>query len=88
MTEIVFSPLTARSIEYCIASGLTRFDPGAQGEHKIQRGFEPILTYSNHWIVDERLRDAVARFAAQESEQVRAYQREASTLLPFKQEGV
>ncbi len=77
-----------RGIEYCIASGLTRFDPGAQGEHKIQRGFEPILTYSNHWIVDERLRDAVARFAAQESEQVRSYQREASTLLPFKQEGV
>jgi predicted N-acyltransferase len=77
-----------RGIEYCIESGLAHFDPGAQGEHKIQRGFEPILTYSNHWIVDERLRDAVARFAAQESEQVRAYQQEAATLLPFKQEGV
>ena len=75
-----------RGIEYCIEAGLSRFDPGAQGEHKIQRGFEPILTYSNHWIVDERLREAVAQFAEQESEQVRAYQREASTLLPFKQE--
>ena len=73
-------------IEYCIEKGLSRFDPGAQGEHKIQRGFEPILTYSNHWIVDERLREAVAQFAAQEREHVQAYQREASTLLPFKVE--
>lgn len=72
-------------IEYCIAAGLSRFDPGAQGEHKIQRGFEPILTYSNHWIVDQRLREAVADFAKQERAHVRAYQREASTLLPFKQ---
>jgi predicted N-acyltransferase len=75
-----------RGIEYCIESGLSRFDPGAQGEHKIQRGFEPILTYSNHWIVDDRLRDAVAKFTTQESEQVRAYQREAISLLPFKHE--
>jgi predicted N-acyltransferase len=44
------------------------------------------LTYSNHWIVDERLREAVAQFAAQEREHVQAYQREASTLLPFKLE--
>jgi len=73
-------------IEYCIERGLSRFDPGAQGEHKIQRGFEPVLTYSNHWIADERLREAVAQFAEQESEQVRAYQRDAATLLPFKQE--
>ena len=76
-----------RGIEYCIEKGLSRFDPGAQGEHKIQRGFEPILTYSNHWIVDKKLREAVAQFSAQESEHVRAYQREAATLLPFKQEG-
>jgi len=73
-----------RGIEYCIDAGLSRFDPGAQGEHKIQRGFEPVLTYSNHWIVDERFSDAVARFAAQECDHVRAYQQEAATLLPFK----
>ena len=73
-------------IEYCIERGLSRFDPGAQGEHKIQRGFEPVLTYSNHWIVDERLREAVAQFAEQECEHVRSYQRDATTLLPFKKE--
>ena len=45
-----------------------------------------MLTFSNHWISDARLRDAVSQFAKQESEHVRAYQREASVLLPFKQE--
>ena len=75
-----------QGIEYCIEQGLSRFDPGAQGEHKIQRGFEPVLTFSNHWIADDRLRTAVASFANQECEHVRAYQREAKTLLPFKQD--
>ncbi len=74
-----------QGIEYCIKKDLSRFDPGAQGEHKIQRGFEPILTYSNHWIVDERLRPAVESFAEQEREQVQTYLRQASSLLPFKQ---
>lgn len=74
-----------RGIEYCIEKGLQRFDPGAQGEHKIQRGFEPTLTYSNHWIADPRLATAVADFTAQEREHVIAYRDEARTLLPFKQ---
>ena len=38
-----------QGIEYCIKHGLSRFDPGAQGEHKIQRGFRPVSTWSNHW---------------------------------------
>ena len=75
-----------RGIEYCIDKGLARFDPGAQGEHKIQRGFEPILTYSNHWIADDRLSAAVADFTVQERQHVMAYRDEARTLLPFKQE--
>ncbi len=41
-----------RGIEYCIDNGIERFDPGAQGEHKIQRGFEPTLTHSNHWVAE------------------------------------
>ncbi|MEP1595465.1 MAG: GNAT family N-acetyltransferase, partial [Halieaceae bacterium] len=44
-----------QGIEYCIEHGLQRFDPGAQGEHKIQRGFHPVHTYSNHWIADAQL---------------------------------
>ena len=80
LSSCISRPAITAASNTVLRPGLSRFDPGAQGEHKIQRGFEPILTYSNHWIVDERLREAVAQFAEQESEQVRAYQREASTL--------
>ncbi len=75
-----------RGIEYCIENGLSRFDPGAQGEHKIQRGFEPTLTYSNHWIGEPRLKDAVADFCRRDCDHVRRYRDEAATLLPFKQQ--
>lgn len=75
-----------RGIEYCIENGLSRFDPGAQGEHKIQRGFEPTLTYSNHWIGEPRLKDAVADFCRRDCDHVRRYRDEATTLLPFKQQ--
>lgn len=73
-----------RGIEYCIAEGLSRFDPGAQGEHKIQRGFEPILTRSQHWLAASEFDAAVAQFTARESEHVCQYRDEAATLLPFK----
>lgn len=75
-----------RGIEYCIEKGLSRFDPGAQGEHKIQRGFEPTLTYSNHWIGEPRLKEAVADFCRRDCDHVRRYRDEAATLLPFKQQ--
>ena len=75
-----------RGIEYCIEHGISRFDPGAQGEHKIQRGFEPTLTYSNHWVAEPRLKDAVADFCRRDCDHVRRYLDEAATLLPFKQE--
>ncbi len=73
-----------RGIEYCIQRGLQRFDPGAQGEHKIQRGFEPTLTRSLHWVAEPGFREPIAAFCRREKDQVRAYQQEASSLLPFK----
>ncbi|MBB3048450.1 hypothetical protein FHR99_002724 [Litorivivens lipolytica] len=73
-----------QGIEYCIEQGLKRFDPGAQGEHKIQRGFEPIETRSRHWIVDPRFRQAVERFLGDESPAIERYLAEARQLLPFK----
>jgi predicted N-acyltransferase len=74
-----------QGIEYCIKHGLRRFDPGAQGEHKIQRGFEPIQTWSNHWIADSALSAAVGDFTRSEREHTLGYIRETATLLPFKQ---
>ena len=74
-----------QGIDYCIREGLQKFDPGAQGEHKIQRGFRPVPTWSNHWIADPRLARAVEDFTVQEAKHTEAYMSEASTLLPFKQ---
>lgn len=73
-----------RGIEYCIEQGLQRFDPGAQGEHKIQRGFNPVQTWSNHWIADPQLSAAVGDFTRREELHVDDYRQEAERLLPFK----
>lgn len=75
-----------QGIEHCLERGLTAFDPGTQGEHKLTRGFEPRLLTSLHHIADPRLRDAVARFCAEERTQVRAYCRAAEQALPFRGE--
>lgn len=74
-----------QGIEYCLQEGLRHFDPGAQGEHKIQRGFTPILTYSNHWLVDADFSAAVQRFLDEEHLHIGDYLRQASEMLPFKQ---
>ena len=62
-----------RFIEYCIERGLTHFDAGAQGEHKVPRGFVPIKTWSTHWLADQGFRRAVADFLARETHAVDRY---------------
>ncbi len=73
-----------RGIDYCIEHGLRRFDPGAQGEHKIQRGFRPVDTWSNHWIADPALSAAVGDFTRREAQHIDQYKTAASRYLPFK----
>lgn len=73
-----------QGIEYCIANKLARFDPGAQGEHKIQRGFRPITTWSNHWIADPKLSAAVGDFTRREALHNEQYRHAAASMLPFK----
>ncbi len=73
-----------QGIEFAIERGLKKFDPGAQGEHKIQRGFTPTLTYSNHWLADSRLGNAVDDFLEREAPAIKAYQDDCSRYLPFK----
>ncbi len=73
-----------QGVDYCIEHGLRRFDSGAQGEHKIARGFEPVLTYSAHWFPDENFAGAVQRFLAEEKTFIERYREEAAGLLPFK----
>jgi len=73
-----------QGIEFCIANGIKRFDPGAQGEHKILRGFEPVKTWSLHWIEHEDFREAIDRFLGQEKLGMTQYQTQATEMLPFK----
>ena len=76
-----------QGIDYCIEKGLQRFDPGAQGEHKIQRGFEPISTWSNHWIADPQFAQAIADFTRREVPHIEHYIEQATGYLPFKKDG-
>jgi len=53
-------------IEYAIRRGIRLFEAGAQGEHKIQRGFLPELTYSAHWLEHPGFRNSIAKFLEEE----------------------
>jgi predicted N-acyltransferase len=74
-----------QAIDHAIRLGLDRVEAGAQGSHKIQRGYMPVHTYSAHWIGHEGFRTAVARFLKEEADhvdwEVEAIEREYS---PFK----
>ncbi len=76
-----------QGIERAIAEGKQRFDAGAQGEHKLIRGFEPVITRSWHYLLHLGLRSAVADFLAEERPGVLAYAEGARALLPYRQEG-
>jgi predicted N-acyltransferase len=73
-----------QGIEFCIENNLSRFNPGTQGEHKIQRGFEPILTHSYHWIKHPSFKAAIQHFCQEEKAHMLTYQAQCRTLLPFK----
>jgi predicted N-acyltransferase len=72
-----------RAIEWAIAHGLRRVEAGAQGVHKVQRGYAPVFTYSAHLIAHPGLRDAVARFLTQERRAIHAERAELQAALPY-----
>jgi len=74
-----------RNIEYCIAAGIQRFEPGAQGEHKIWRGFLPTLTYSAHWIAHPDFGAAIADFLRRETPAVQQYASDLNEHSPYRQ---
>lgn len=73
-----------QGIEFAIERGLQVFDPGAQGEHKIPRGFEPVKTRSLHRISHPEFAQSVRRFLAQEAQAIAQWQIQAAESLPFK----
>jgi len=76
-----------RAIDWAIAHGLRRVEAGAQGRHKIQRGYLPKPTYSAHWIAHTGLRRAVAGFLEDERPQMRAEMAALAEQSPFRKAG-
>ncbi|MGF1639730.1 MAG: GNAT family N-acetyltransferase [Rhodospirillales bacterium] len=74
-----------QAIEFAIGRGLARVEAGAQGEHKIQRGYLPQPTYSAHWIADPGFRRAVDRFLASERRAADAEMRLLADASPFRE---
>jgi len=73
-----------QGLEYCIEHRLQCFDPGAQGEHKISRGFLPTATWSAHWIAEPRFRSAITDFLQQETQGMQHYIDNLHKHSPFK----
>jgi len=76
-----------RAIEFAIEHKLPRVEAGAQGEHKIQRGYLPAPTYSAHWIAHPGLRRAVGDFVDRERPAMEREMAALATMSPYKQEG-
>jgi predicted N-acyltransferase len=73
-----------QAIEYCIQDGISLFEGGAQGEHKMARGFVPTTLQSAHWIEDPGFAKAVKRFLEREHEGMAAYVDELEQHIPLK----
>lgn len=79
-----FETCYLQGIKYCIEHGLTVFEGGAQGEHKLSRGLLPVATRSAHWIADERYAKAISNFLDEETSAMLAYRNQLTNHSPFK----
>jgi hypothetical protein len=73
-----------QGIEFCIEHGITRFEPGTQGEHKVSRGFEPAITWSAHHIPNRQFRNAIEEYLEREGVAVDAYAEEIQGHVPYR----
>jgi len=73
-----------QGLDYCIKHGLQSFEPGAQGEHKISRGFLPTPTWSAHWIAHPQFRDVIAQYTQREQVSMQHYIDSLMAHSPFK----
>ncbi len=74
-----------QGIEYCLREGLTRFEPGAQGEHKIARGFLPVITHSRHHVRDPGFAEALREWCTQERMSVLRYRDQVLEHSPYRE---
>ena len=73
-----------QAIEFCIEHGITTFEGGAQGEHKLARGFLPVTTWSAHWLAHPQFSRAVEDFLQRETRGIIQYVDELNDSNPFK----
>jgi len=73
-------------IEHCLRRGIPRFEAGAQGEHKLNRGLLPTPTHSAHWLAHPRFADAVREFVAVEARHVERYSAVLDRHSPFRRQ--
>jgi len=73
-----------QGLDYCIEHGLRQFEPGAQGEHKVGRGFAPVPTWSAHWLASPTFAHAVGDYLAHEQQAMEDYMQELNDHLPFR----
>lgn len=74
-----------QGIEYCLREGLAAFEPGAQGVHKIARGFLPVTTTSHHAVADPRFHAALERWCAAERQAVAEHRRTLLAHHPYRE---
>jgi predicted N-acyltransferase len=75
-----------QAMEWGIAHGMKCVEAGAQGEHKIARGYQPVTTYSAHWIADPTFRKAVADYLRREQRHVARESEALAEMLPFRED--
>jgi len=75
-----------QGIDYCLREGLQVFEPGAQGEHKIARGFMPVVTRSRHHFIETGLDGAFARWCVEERRAVEQYRRAVLAHSPYRED--
>lgn len=83
--DVHFEACYYRGIEYCIEHGLDAFEPGAQGEHKIRRGFVPVRTRSWHWIAHPGLREGIRRWLIMEGRALDEHRDQLDALVPYRE---
>ena len=74
-----------QGIEHCIANGISRFEGGAQGEHKLARGLTPVETVSAHWLARPEFAQAIEQYLLRETRGISHYVDELNERSPFKQ---
>jgi len=84
--SVHFETCYYQAIDWCINNGYSKFEAGAQGEHKLARGLEPTTTYSAHWIEQADFRHAIADFIKHEQEHIENYEQNMQSHSPFKHE--